>query len=116
MIMSFPIKKKQQQAVNLECSEQPNRVISQKELGQIAAGYEDNSVRIFDITSGKLTNEFIAHSDSITGLCYDNQRGLLMTCAHDGSIRSWDTKQFRCLHDLPVSFYFSIKIGPQEEI
>lgn len=58
------------------------------------------------MVSGSLVKEFIAHSDSVTGLTYDQRRNLLTTCSHDGSIRSWDTRNFRCLHDLPVSFRF----------
>lgn len=76
---------------------QPNRVRCSQ--GLILAGLENKSVRLFDSRRHLSVGEFIAHSDAVTGLSVDGANQQLVTCGHDGNVRLWDLRTFKCLSD-----------------
>ena len=53
----------------------------------IIIGHEDRQIRIFDIKSKKLINNFIAHTDSVNCLCNGVNEYELLTASHDGNVR-----------------------------
>ena len=46
----------------------------------------------------------MAHSDSVTGICFESAAHQLFTSGHDGNIRVWDIRTYKCLNDLKVGF------------
>ena len=81
---------------------QPNKILAVPSQNLIYAGYEDKKVACFDRRTGKVVKEFVAHSDSVTGIQYSLRSSILFTTSHDGSLRSWDTRMFRCINDVNI--------------
>ena len=79
---------------------QPNRVRCCQQL--IFAGHESKTVKVYDIRKSLQVREFIAHSDAVTGLSFDPTTYQLITSGHDGNIRVWDIRTFKCINDLKV--------------
>ena len=78
----------QQQINKLEVSEQHNLAIS---------GHEDNSIKFYDLGSGKCINSIIGHTDSVSALQATPSK--LVSGGHDGSIRAWDMRTFTRIFD-----------------
>lgn len=79
---------------------QPNRVRCSQNL--IITGHESRNVKVYDRRKAGKINEFVAHSDSVTGICVDHLSHHLFTCGHDGNVRVWDIRTYKCLNDLKV--------------
>lgn len=92
-------KQSKYRSVNLSC--QPNRVRCSQNL--IFVGHESRNVRMHDVRKSYQIHEFVAHSDSVTGICYDPMTNQLFTSGHDGNIRIWDIRTFKCLSDLKAN-------------
>jgi WD40 repeat protein len=45
--------------------------------------------------------EIAAHSDGVTGVAFREGFELLST-GHDGNLRTWDLRKYKCTTDLPV--------------
>ena len=76
---------------------------SNEELNLVVIGQNDKFVKMFDVRSGKLTNSFVAHTDSVSSLDINSiDKTRLITASHDGSVRLWDIKQKSCLQDLSI--------------
>ena len=58
----------------------------------IIIGHEDRQIRIFDIKSKKLINNFIAHTDSVSCLCNGVNEYELLTASHGWNVRCWDLR------------------------
>ncbi len=76
----------------------------------LVTAHEDRYIRIFDVTTGKLsytpshqralillrcfteqcTHSMLAHTDSVTALSIDSSGFTLVTSGHDCSVRFWD--------------------------
>jgi FOG: WD40 repeat len=82
---------------------QVNKVAWNPMTGCLATGHEDRNIRFFDLGSGELINSVIAHTDAVTGLSFSSNKYYLASVGHDGSIRTWDTRKFQCVHEIPVS-------------
>lgn len=80
---------------------QPNRVRCTQQF--IFSGHESKVVRVYDIRKSLQIKEFIAHSDAVTGLNFDPATYQLITSGHDGNIRVWDIRTYKCMNDLKVA-------------
>ena len=72
-------------------SQQANKILHFNN-DMIIIGHEDRQIRIFDIKSKKLINNFIAHTDSVSCLCNGVNEYELLTASHDGNVRCWDLR------------------------
>jgi U3 small nucleolar RNA-associated protein 12 len=58
---------------------------------QIAVGYEDGVVRLFDLNSGECLVTFSGHKSAVTSLSFDIEGMRLVSGAKDTNIIVWDT-------------------------
>ena len=81
---------------------QPNKVIFSKNCNMIISGNEDQTIRQFDFKSNRLINTIIGHTDGVTGLCLNSDESLIVSSSHDGSMRVWDMRNFKCHQELSL--------------
>jgi F-box/WD-40 domain protein MET30 len=58
----------------------------------------DNTIKIWDIATGKCLRTLFGHVQGIWGLAYDKLR--IVSGSHDKTLRVWDTESGRCLYAL----------------
>lgn len=78
-----------------------NRFIVKQENLMISAN-ENHTISMYDLRIGKTTQEFVAHSDNVSAIEYDESKGLLMTGSSDSSLRLWDIRYLRCLQEFTL--------------
>lgn len=77
----------------------------------VASGSFDENIRIWNAWSGNFTiakkiigecvHVLSAHSDPITGVCFDRNNGnILASCSYDGLVRLWDISTGDCIRTL----------------
>lgn len=71
--------------------------------GLVASGSLDESVRVWDVRSGKCVKTLAAHSEPVTSARFNSDGTLLLTCSYDGLVRLWDLATFQCLRTLADS-------------
>ena len=75
----------------------------------------DESVRIWDVKTGKCLKTLPAHSDPVSAVHFNRDGTLIASSSYDGLCRIWDTASGQCLKTLidddnpPVSF---VKFSP----
>jgi len=77
-----------------------NAVSVNRQLQLIAAAYEDNYVRVFDIRSGQMTSSFVAHQDAVTSISLDPDAINLATGSTTGNLRIWNLTSKNCIQDI----------------
>lgn len=84
----------------------------------IASGSEDNTVKLWDVTTGKVVRTFVSHRGYITALDFNAAGDMLVTAAKDNSIRIWDVRKGTEVRTLPGhSFYASaVAFSPTNNI
>ncbi len=84
----------------------------------IASGSEDNTVKLWDATTGKIVKTFVAHRGYITALDFNAAGDMLVTASKDNTIRIWDVKSGAEIRQLPAhSFYASsVAFSPTNNI
>ena len=56
------------------------------------SSYEnDNSVRVWDVKTGKQLWQLTGHTDMVTGVCFDPTGKTIVSCSWDKTIRFWDS-------------------------
>ncbi|KAK6502961.1 hypothetical protein TWF481_007998 [Arthrobotrys musiformis] len=70
--------------------------------GVVIAGTEDRFVRFYDANSGQCTYNMLAHPASISSLALQTELKMLVSAAHDGSLRFWDLEKRACIQELPA--------------
>jgi len=75
-----------------------------------ASGSYDESVRLWDLKSGRELRRIKAHSDPVSAVDFNRDGTLLVSSSYDGLCRVWETASGRCLKTIyndktpPVSF------------
>ena len=84
----------------------------------IASGSEDNTVKLWDVTTGKVVKTLVAHRGYITALDFNAAGDQLVTAAKDNTIRIWDVRKGTEIRTLPGhSFYASsVAFSPTNNI
>ena len=81
----------------------------------LASGSFDESLRLWDVKTGRCLKILPAHSDPVSAVHFSCDGTLLVSGSHDGLCRIWDTSTGQCLKTLiddanpPVSF---VKFSP----
>lgn len=84
----------------------------------VASGSEDNTVKVWDATTGMIIRSFINHKGYITALDMNAAGDMLVSAAKDNTIRLWDLKIGKEIRQLPAhSFYAStVAFSPTNNI
>jgi COMPASS component SWD3 len=65
--------------------------------GIIASGGFDDSVRLWDLHTGKEMRAIPAHADPVTSVAFSHDGTVLLTGSFDGLLRMWDVETGLCL-------------------
>ncbi|MDX1627866.1 MAG: WD40 repeat domain-containing protein [Fulvivirga sp.] len=77
-----------------------------KKTNELAVGYSDNKIRIYDLTDFELKKEFEAHTNSIFTLCYSPTEDLLLSAGRDAHLKIWDVQaHYQPLKDIVAHMY-----------
>lgn len=85
----------------MDCS-QVNCLQFNPKLKMIASGHEDHFVHFFDPNSNKKIKELAAHGDGVTGIQFGREHFEFLSTGHDGSLRVWDLRKYRCISDTVI--------------
>lgn len=64
-----------------------------KKQNELAVGYSDNFIRVFDLRSYALKQEWLAHENSIFTLQYHPDGNLLLSGSRDARLRVWNANE-----------------------
>ena len=80
----------------VQLSSKSARTIAVNEkLGEIAVGYSDNFIRVFDLDTMALKHEWQAHENSVFTLQYTSDKKSLLSGSRDARLKMWDaTKNY----------------------
>jgi WD40 repeat protein len=73
-----------------------------KEPGQVIAACGDNRIRVIDITSASVANEFPGHDNGISGMCVTGDGEFLITTGHDAAVNAWRMDTFDRIDSVKV--------------
>jgi WD40 repeat protein len=77
----------------VQSSEKSARAISiSKERGEIAVGYSDHNIRIYDLDNLKLKYEWNAHTNSVFTVRYTPDGKFLISGSRDARLKVWDAE------------------------
>ena len=73
---------------------------------ELAAGYSDQSVGIFDLNTFTLKKRFLAHANSVFTVAYSPDGKHLVTGGRDAHLKVWDaTAHYAPVHDIPAHMF-----------
>ncbi|NTV46255.1 MAG: hypothetical protein HGB11_06970 [Chlorobiales bacterium] len=80
----------------------------------IAAGSEDNSIKVFEVVSGSCLHTLNGHSDWAGSVAYSPDGKLLASGSNDGTIKLWDAGSGSCVRTLNTSagIVYSVAYSP----
>ena len=47
-----------------------------------------------------MVKSLVGHTDSVTSLTLNINNNYLSSVSHDGSMRTWDIRKYKCLHEI----------------
>jgi WD40 repeat protein len=74
----------------------------------LAAGYSDNRIRIFDLDNLSQTNELKNHSNSVFTLKYSPDNKFLLSGGRDAHLNIWDTENNYSLNESIIAHMYAI--------
>lgn len=78
----------------LDFSEKSARVLAVNPVfGELAVGYSDNAIRVFDLDDLGLKYEWIGHENSVFALSYTSDFKTLLSGSRDARLKAWDTSR-----------------------
>ena len=82
---------------NVQLSSKSARTLAINEkLGEVAVGYSDNFIRVFDLDTMALKHEWLAHAKSVFTLQYTSDKNSLLSGSRDARLKMWDaTKRYQ---------------------
>ncbi len=94
---------------HLKASDQSARCMAVNPVErELAVGYSDNVVRIFDLTTYELKRSIAAHGNSVFTVAYSPDFRYLLTAGRDAHLKVWDVeKNYILQHDI-VAHLFAI--------
>jgi WD40 repeat protein len=64
----------------------------------LASGSDDGSVKLWDVTEGRLLRSFAGHTDAVTSVAFSPDGKTLASGSNDTSVKLWDVAEGRLLH------------------
>ena len=94
---------------HLKASDQSARCLAVNPVErELAVGYSDTTVRIFDLESYSLKKTIPAHTNSVFTVQYSPDFQFLLTAGRDARFNVWDVEQSYALHQEVVAHLFAI--------
>ncbi|MFD2937948.1 WD40 repeat domain-containing protein [Spirosoma flavum] len=94
---------------HLKASEQSARCIAINPIErELAVGYSDNVVRIFDLLTYELKQIIPAHTNSVFTIAYSPEFQYLLTAGRDAHLKVWDVEKKYSLQQDIVAHMFAI--------
>jgi WD40 repeat protein len=78
------------------------------QLGDLAVGYSDNFIRIFDLKTGQLKQTIEGHHNSVFSVAYSPDGRFLLSGGRDAHLQVWDAAQAYPLHTSVVAHMYAI--------
>ena len=75
---------------------------------ELAAGYSDNYIRVFDTGEFQLVKEWVAHEKSVFGLQYSRDESKLISTGRDARFKAWDASNEYSLVEPVVGHMYAI--------
>jgi len=90
-------------------SEKSARVVALNPVfGEVAVGYSDYSIRIFDAHDFRLKKEWIAHQNSVFSLSYTSDFKILISGSRDARLKAWDAANNYTQHGEVAAHLYAI--------
>ncbi|GAB3548607.1 WD40 repeat domain-containing protein [Spirosoma fluminis] len=94
---------------HLKASDQSARCIAINPVErEMAVGYSDTTVRIFDLQTYELKRIIPAHTNSVFTVTYSNDLRYLLTAGRDAHLKVWDVEKAYALQNDIVAHMFAI--------
>ncbi|MFP4092727.1 MAG: WD40 repeat domain-containing protein, partial [Cyclobacteriaceae bacterium] len=75
---------------------------------EMAVGYSDNKIRVFDLESYEQKYEIEAHKNSVFTLCYSPDYRWLLSGSRDAHLKVWNVSEHYQLHESVVAHMYCI--------
>jgi WD40 repeat protein len=94
---------------HLKASNQSARCIAVNPIErELAVGYSDHTIRIFDLESFDLKQVITGHTNSVFTLAYSPDFRFLLSAGRDAHLKVWDAERTYALHQDVVAHMFAI--------
>ena len=70
------------------------------DAGLIAAGSDDNTVRLWDLQAKKLVHQFNGHAGLVTSVAFSPDGRLITSVSYDKTLRLWDVQARKPVHTI----------------
>lgn len=92
---------------HVKASDRPARCLAVNPLThELAVGYSDFTVKLFDLTTFALKRVLPAHANSVFTLAYTPDGQRLLTAGRDARLKAWEaTADFALVHDVPAHLF-----------
>eukprot|EP00955_Chlamydomonas_euryale_P103546 365502-Chlamydomonas_euryale.AAC.4 len=81
----------------MQMGEEESTFALAQRMGRIASGSFDETLRVWDVRTGRCMREVPAHSDPVTAVDFSADGTLMVSSSLDGLLRLWDTQSGHCL-------------------
>jgi WD40 repeat protein len=71
-------------------------------LTQLASASYDNTVKIWDASSGACLQTLEGHSAIVSSVAFSHDSTRLASASHDSTVKVWDASSGACLHTLDI--------------
>ncbi|MBS1544669.1 MAG: WD40 repeat domain-containing protein [Bacteroidetes bacterium] len=75
---------------------------------ELAVGYSDHFIRIFDLDTYALKKEWVAHQNSVFSVIYNHAHDLLLSGSRDARLKAWEPGKDYALRQEVVAHLFAI--------
>ncbi len=84
--------------------------------GTLASGSEDQTVKLWDVQSGKLIRTLTGHTDVIWGLAFSPNGSVVASGSADQTVKLWDIQSGSLIKSIPAGPDANVAFGPGGKI
>jgi len=95
-----------------EANKSARSIAVNRELHEIAIGYSDNKIRIYDLDDFALKKTIEGHENSVFTVTYSPDNEVLLSAGRDAHLKVWDAKaDYQNIEDIVAHMYAINNIG-----
>ena len=83
-------------------SDRVNLVVFSRDSSRLASASSDNTIRLWDASSGACLQTYTGHSSSVTSVAFSHDSTRLASASYDETVKLWDASSGACLHTLNI--------------